>query len=422
MGERLLNQAQPRLGPGTDRVPRPFRISANLSRVLPGLPRSTRSCGVFLPILDSRAAAPNCGGERPDTLLIVETMMQQSCDFPGTPQFNFEEWTDVWRPICGGVHGVAEPNAFAGWMRQLSVCGVPAAAIKIQCGLGAVDHGTNLYRYERTHRAVRVAEVDWYTALFQVTGRSALTQADHAIQLGAGDIGLLDGARASTRLSENCAQWLSIYLPRQSVISRLGYEPQACLRSSGETLAGRVLRQLVLESIEDDDTAARSDPHMQLALYDLIGALFAPPDPWIGSRYSDTLFRRIRGIIEDGFADPNFGPTEVAAETGISLRYLQKLFTERGLTCSEFIYGRRLDHAARLVHRRASLGTNQPLSEIAYACGFRDYTHFARKFRHRFGHAPGAHSDEIDGAGNGVVRATTGESAPSAHDARPSAV
>ena len=51
---------------------------------------------------------------------------------------------------------------------------------------------------------------------------------------------------------------------------------------------------------------------------------------------------------------------------------------------------RSLQAALRLLHRRASLGTNQPLSEIAYACGFRDYTHFARKFRHRFGHSPGA--------------------------------
>jgi AraC-like DNA-binding protein len=49
-----------------------------------------------------------------------------------------------------------------------------------------------------------------------------------------------------------------------------------------------------------------------------------------------------------------------------------------------------LDHAARLLHRRTLLGTNQPLSEIAYACGFRDYTHFARRFRHRFGYSPGA--------------------------------
>jgi AraC family transcriptional regulator, positive regulator of tynA and feaB len=56
----------------------------------------------------------------------------------------------------------------------------------------------------------------------------------------------------------------------------------------------------------------------------------------------------------------------------------------------EFIFSVRLDHASRLVHRRASLGRSQPLSEFAYSCGFRDYTHFARKFRHRFGHAPGA--------------------------------
>jgi hypothetical protein len=44
----------------------------------------------------------------------------------------------------------------------------------------------------------------------------------------------------------------------------------------------------------------------------------------------------------------------------------QKLFTGRGSTFSQFIYSLRLDHAARLLHRRALLGTRQPLSEIAY--------------------------------------------------------
>jgi AraC-like DNA-binding protein len=129
---------------------------------------------------------------------------------------------------------------------------------------------------------------------------------------------------------------------------------------------------------------------MQLAVYDLLGALFAPCNPPPISRHADKLFARIRGVIKDGFADPDFSPREVAAEVGISLRYLQKLFTARASTCSEFIYSLRLNHAAHLLHRRASLGTSQPLSEIAFACGFRDYTHFARKFRHRFGHSPGA--------------------------------
>jgi AraC-like DNA-binding protein len=112
------------------------------------------------------------------------------------------------------------------------------------------------------------------------------------------------------------------------------------------------------------------------------------------------MFDRVWSVIRQGYADPDLGPLEVATRTGISLRYLQKLFTQRGSTCSEMIYSLRLDHAARLVGRRGSLRNAQPLSEIAYACGFRDYTHFARKFRHRFGHPPGAHSANNDRGDN----------------------
>jgi AraC-like DNA-binding protein len=130
---------------------------------------------------------------------------------------------------------------------------------------------------------------------------------------------------------------------------------------------------------------------MQLAVYDLIGALFAPSDTVPGSLHADKLFTRICGVVRDRFAEPEFGPCEVAAETGISLRYLQKLFTARGTTCTHFINSVRLDHAARLLRRRATLNTSQPISEIAYVSGFSDYTHFARIFRCRFGHSPGAH-------------------------------
>ena len=152
---------------------------------------------------------------------------------------------------------------------------------------------------------------------------------------------------------------------------------------------------------------------MQLAVYDLVGALFAPADAWPASRHADKLFKRVRVIIKDGFADPDFGPGEVANKMGISLRYLQKLFTERGSTCSELIYSFRLDHAAHLIHRRALLASSQPLSEVAYASGFSDYTHFARKFRRRFGYPPGAHDCRVgQHAADAAVRAIS----PSAHD------
>jgi len=211
------------------------------------------------------------------------------------------------------------------------------------------------------------------------------------VQLAAGDIGLIDMARPLTRLFESGSQWLSIYVPRQSVISHLGFEPQSSLCGRGGMLAARVLRQLVLDGIGDGESVpAPAGPHMRLALYDLLGAVFAPSDPGPVSRHADRLFARIRSVIKDRCADPDFGPPEVAAEMGISLRYVQKILTSRGFTCRELIYSIRLDQAAHLLERRAFLSTGRQLSEIAYACGFRDYVHFARRFRHRFGHAPSA--------------------------------
>jgi AraC-like DNA-binding protein len=322
----------------------------------------------------------------------VETMVQQSCDFGGAPRLNLEEWAALLRSTGGGEHQVSDPNAFAAWMRRRSVYGISAAAIKVQWALAATYHRGTIYRFAPRRRDALLADTDWYCALFQVAGQCALTQNEHTVQLGVGDVGLMDGARPSTRLSESGAQWLSIYLPRQSLISHLGFEPQACLCGRGGTPAARVLRQLVFDSAGDEEsTATLAGPHMRLALYDLVAALFAPSDPGPVSRHADRLFARIRCVITDRCADPDFGPAAVAAETGISLRYLQKLLTARGCTCSELIYSTRLDRAAHLLERRASVGTGQHLSEIAYACGFRDYAHFARRFRHRLGHAPGAH-------------------------------
>jgi AraC-like DNA-binding protein len=155
-----------------------------------------------------------------------------------------------------------------------------------------------------------------------------------------------------------------------------------------------------------------ANAYMRLAFYDLLGALFAPSDPEDASLHTDKLFARICDIIKDRFADPDFGPCEAAVEAGISLRYLQKLFTARNSTCSHFIYSVRLDHAVRLLERRSFLKTSQPISEIAYVSGFGDYTNFNRKFRRRFGHTPGSHSGDDAEPG----RISAAESASLAYD------
>ena len=346
----------------------------------------------------------------------AEPTKGDSTGLAATPRLDFEAWTAFLRTSCGNQPDVVDPSAFTGWVRPMSVSGLDAAELKIECGSSPIDLGRDAYRSERTQRDTRLVGADYYYAVFQVAGRSVMTQNDEVVRLAVGDVALLDAARPAACFAGH-SRWLRLQLPRQSLLSHLGFEPRGGLHARGETPAAHLLLDLVRNADSDDGPAISSaDSYMQLAVYDLVGALFAPPDPPAVSRHADRLFARIRDVIKDGFADPDFGPREVAAETGISLRYLQKLFTARDSTCSEFIYSHRLDHAARLLHRRASLRTSQPLSEIAYACGFRDYTHFARRFRHRFGYPPG------DRAGGETVRAGTGQRTPPAHAVQPPAV
>jgi AraC family transcriptional regulator, positive regulator of tynA and feaB len=310
-------------------------------------------------------------------------MMLQSDGIAGASLQDFEAWKDLVERLGGGYRseGIA-PKAFHGWVRPLNIY-----------GLTAMDVGCNAQRVTRTQRDVRLDGLDHYFALLQISGKSAMIQNDQAVRLVAGDIVLVDAARPSTFFAEPSVHWVSLHLPRQALVSHLGFEPRGGSFRPYGSRAGRLLSDVVAGGLEEGESAlSPADSYMQFAAYDLIGALFSPSDPLPVVRLTDKLFARICGIIKSGFSDPDFGPVEVAAKAGISLRYLQKLFTERGSTCSEFIYSIRLDHAAHLLRRRASRETGRPLSEIAYGCGFRDYTHFARKFRRRFGCAPGAYS------------------------------
>jgi AraC family transcriptional regulator, positive regulator of tynA and feaB len=339
-------------------------------------------------------------------------MMLQRDDILGSSQLDYEAWRDLLRSRCGRYYSEGiEPHAFTGWVRPVSAR-----------GFTAVDIGCNSHRVERTYRDVRLDGADHYFVVFLVGGQLAMIHNDQTVRLAAGDVVLVDAARPVTYFADSQgALWntVSLNLPRQSLVSHLGLEPQSGLYRRAGTPAGRLLFDLIRE-IDNGDGSASSpaDSYMQLAVYDLVGALFAPSDPSPVSRHADKLFTRVRGVIRDGFTDPDFGPGDAAVKAGISLRYLQKLFTEHGSTCSEFIYALRLEHAAHLLHRRALLGTSQSLSEVAHACGFSDYTHFARKFRHRFGHAPGTH-DERDGrAGKATtVRPAAGGNTLGAHEA-----
>ncbi len=86
------------------------------------------------------------------------------------------------------------------------------------------------------------------------------------------------------------------------------------------------------------------------------------------------------------FADPNLSVVTVAARLGITARYAHVLLAETGRTFSEHLLAVRLERAAALL--RAPRQQFRRIGSIAFACGFRDLSHFNRVFRRRYGATP----------------------------------
>jgi AraC-like DNA-binding protein len=101
------------------------------------------------------------------------------------------------------------------------------------------------------------------------------------------------------------------------------------------------------------------------------------------------LLRRVKESIRERCHESDLDPARVAAALGLSRRYVHLLFASTGTTFSEELYACRLNRAQRLLSDKRFDGLG--IAEIAWNCGFSEPSHFARRFRERFGSPPSAY-------------------------------
>lgn len=97
---------------------------------------------------------------------------------------------------------------------------------------------------------------------------------------------------------------------------------------------------------------------------------------------------RARELIEEGWTDDARLGT-IAARVGVSRFHLARRFRERfGCSVGEYVHRLRVTHARHLL-----LSTDASLSEIAFATGFSDQSHFTRVFGRFAGTSPARYRD-----------------------------
>jgi AraC-like DNA-binding protein len=101
---------------------------------------------------------------------------------------------------------------------------------------------------------------------------------------------------------------------------------------------------------------------------------------------SADLYARAGRLIALRSDDPDLTCGEIAHRFSVSSRLLQKIFAERGETVMGRLWEERVNRAARLLS--APEAADRSITDIAFACGFNDSSHFGRVFAVRMDMTP----------------------------------
>lgn len=216
-------------------------------------------------------------------------------------------------------------------------------------------------------------------------GHMALRQGAREAVPELGD-GVLLVYRQPSQIRFQDATYLSVRVPRQALAMLVDVEAAAGSRIQSDTAALVLLRNYVAalpERLADPALGALVATHV----YDLMAlAIGAIGEGREIARARGLRAARLQSIKADLTRDPSLAIQEIARRQGVTPRYVQRLLEEDGTTFSEFVTEQRLDATRAML--RSPRFRAWSIASIAFEAGFRDLSHFNRRFRRRFGVTP----------------------------------
>ena len=255
----------------------------------------------------------------------------------------------------------------------------------------------------REHHIARQDTSDLFMCR-QSRGTVTLEQ-NHEALLQPGDMVLLDPRLPFSARFSSGSRFLIAMVPRKELEARIGNAGNMVSRALSPLKGVNALTSSFLEMLPSQagslDLAAEHVIRNQfLELATLSLSQDSGDRPQASSAKALALFR-IRAAIERNLTDPSLNGEHVASVVGISVRYANKLLAERDGSLRRLIQELRLERCRKALED--PLQAHRSVSEIAYAWGFSDMSHFGRSFRKFYGMLP---SDYRRWQGKGGTRTT----------------
>ena len=226
-----------------------------------------------------------------------------------------------------------------------------------------------------------------------LAGSSDASQRGHEIKIRDGDAILVTQAGGDFAISRPTpAHFLGLRVPRKALAPLVTGLDDATMRLIPSAIVPLRLLAGYVGAIRDGPLPISPEVGRLVVahIHDLIAlSIGATRDAAAAAQGRGLRAARLQAIKTDigaNLGDCDLKLTAVAARHRVTPRYIHKLFETEGTTYSEFVLGRRLAQAHRLLidprlARRA-------ISSIAFDVGFGDLSYFNRSFRRRYGATP----------------------------------
>jgi AraC family transcriptional regulator, positive regulator of tynA and feaB len=284
------------------------------------------------------------------------------------PSSRFAFWSEV---VCRTFTmldcRVADRTAFRARLCSRSLAGISVARVE------ATSSGV-----VRTGGLIRSSHDDSHIVMLQISGSTRVQQGERPRTMYPGAFDVVQADRPYVLdFPRDFSQYV-IKLPR-------GPQP---IGPAISPTAARFVRSLARDLLDPDIEPDRvCDEVAARALQELLCGRPAEPAP---PHCIPDLYGMAVAIIREKMFEPLLSRNRVADELGVSVRTLARAFAMHGTSFDRSLWNSRLESAYEaLLSSRG--GTN--ITEIALRHGFSDSSHFARRFKARFGVKPGSVSN-----------------------------
>jgi AraC family transcriptional activator of tynA and feaB len=294
------------------------------------------------------------------------------------PTQQLQSWSDALTDLCGRFQ--IDPLEASGFDGRINYTTVSRLML---CQIEASQH-----RVAHAPSGVRNSEHPFVKILFQTHGMSQFEQDGRRIEIGPGDCLVYDVNAPHCIVSPALTRHDVVIVPKDLLRERgFGSGHVTACKISARSGTGRIAHDVVHAAFSE---AAKLSPSNAVGVADaLIDLLLLPlrdAEAQLDRVGPEAMYVRARGFIREHLRDPELSIDQISSALHCTKRYLHMLFSDRGMTVSDYIWQARLQRCRQELETQ----TGKTITDVAFSWGFSSSSHFSRVFRKYFGVAPSA--------------------------------